>query len=244
MKIISKKRIRSLLIAISVLVSLIILPERIFAQTDVYEERLEEVDVSSSYTPTDESPQWWEFELRTGFWMPSNRVFKQAFTKCCNLITKVQGGLLIDKRYGVGISAGFLNKSGQATLTDATTGAQSDERIRLFMLPMELNFTWRADYFTWRYLIPYLRPGFDWVYYKQGLGDQKSSGVKFGMHGAGGLMLNMAEMAGTRRDLDGDLGINDLFLTLEAAYQWIDSFGSQGLDASGYLFSVGLLFEF
>ncbi|MBT3181812.1 MAG: outer membrane beta-barrel protein [Deltaproteobacteria bacterium] len=240
----NRKSILQYPVVICVLLSLVLVSKQVYAQTNVYEERVNEVDVSSSYTPTDESPQMWEFELRTGFWIPHNAELKQAFTKCCNLITKVQGGLLFNRRYGVGISAGFLYKSGQATITDSQTGTQSAQRLHLFMIPMELNFTWRADYFSWRYIVPYLRPGFDWVYYKESISGSKISGMKFGMHGAGGLMLNLAEMSGSRRDLDHDMGINDFFLTLEGAYQWIDSFGKKGLDVSGYLFSFGLLFEF
>jgi len=46
------------------------------------------------------------------------------------------------------------------------------------------------------------------------------------------------------KSLDDDFGINDLFVTLEAQYQFINSFGSTGLDLSGPVFSIGFLFEF
>jgi hypothetical protein len=198
----------------------------------------------SAYTPRGkESPQWFEMEIKGGFWLPKNSVLDQVFTPCCNIIPSIQGGLLIHRKYGVGLGVGFLYKTARAFGTGEHAGQRSTERFYLMLVPMETNFTWRADYFSWRYLVPYLRGGVDYVYFRQVLSGKSISGLKFGLHGAGGLQINVGEMAGGGV-LDGDYGINDLFFTLEAKYQWIDNFGSRGLDLSGFVYSAGLLIEF
>lgn len=188
------------------------------------------------------SPQMWSFEVGAGFWLPQNRVLDAFFTKCCNVIPKISGGVLFHRRYGIEGAVGMLYKT--AAMVGVDTGAQSQDRFSLLLIPMETNFAWRADYFDWRYLVPYLKGGFDYVVFRQGQRGAAIKGMKFGMHGAGGLQINIGELGDIAGALDSDLGINDFFFTLEARYQWINNFGGGGLDLSGGVYSAGLLFEF
>lgn len=215
-----------------------------FSSVAFAQQEFQETDVYATRDYNKPSRQLFEMELKTGFWMPKNTVLKNAFTNCCNLITRVQMGLLFNKRYGVGIGAGFLYKSARAYGSGSHAGERATERFKLYLLPLETNFTWRADYFTWRYIIPYIRGGVDYVLFKQALSGGSTKGIKYGLHGTGGIALNVGDMAGTTGMLDGDYGINDLMVTLEAQYQWIDSFGGRGLDLSGYVFSIGMLVLF
>jgi hypothetical protein len=203
-----------------------------------------DVEESDAYASNvfSESPQWWSFEVKTGFWMPQNKVLDQFFGKCCNMWSRMQGGLLVNKRYGAEFSAGFLYDTGYAV--GATTGRTSQDKLTFMLVPMELSFVWRADYFTWRYIIPYVKAGGDAVFYRQKLNGASTKGMKYGMHGVGGLQINIGELGGTRREMDSDYGINDMFLTLEAEYKWINNFGGKGLDLSGQIYSIGFLFEF
>lgn len=188
------------------------------------------------------SPQMWSFEAGAGFWLPQNRVLDAFFTKCCNVIPKLSGGVLFQRRYGIEGAVGFLYKT--SAMVGVDSGQQSQDRFSFLLIPMETNFAWRADYFTWRYLVPYLKTGFDYVFFRQGQRGSSIKGMKFGMHGAGGLQINIGEIGDIINALDNDLGINDFFVTLEARYQWINNFGGKGLDLSGGVYSVGLLFEF
>ncbi len=192
-----------------------------------------------------ESKQMWEFELKTGFWLPKSSVLKQSFGNCCNMITRVEGGFLYEKKYGVGIGAGFLYKSGNAVGTGSQGGQASGDKYKFMFFPFQLNFTWRADYFDWRYLVPYARVGLDAVVFRESItGGATTKGVKYGMHGGGGVMLNAGLISNVRKDLDWDFGINDFFVTLEGMYQQINTFGRKGLNLSGPVFSIGFLFEF
>jgi hypothetical protein len=191
---------------------------------------------------TGPSPQMWSFEVKTGFWIPKNVVMDHFFTKCCNMWTQVQGGLLINRRYGVELGVGVLYKTGSALGVDS--GRVSQDRFGFLLIPMETSFTWRADYFDWRYLVPYAKAGFDGVIFREGMHGRTTKGIKFGMHTAGGVAINIGVIGDASKELDEEYGINDMFLTLEAQYHWIDNFGGKGLDLSGQLYSIGLLFEF
>ena len=170
--------------------------------------------------------------------MPSSSALEAYFDKCCNLITRVQGGYMWQKRYGIEGGVGFLYKSGKARAVGS--GAVSQDSFSFILVPMEVDFVWRADYFTWRYLIPYVKAGFDGVFYRESVAGSSVKGMKWGMHSVGGVQLNMSEIA--KKWGDTDIVVREFFMTFEAQYQWINSFGSGGLNLSGPVFSVGLLF--
>ncbi|MFH1873648.1 MAG: hypothetical protein ABH859_00470 [Pseudomonadota bacterium] len=187
-------------------------------------------------------PQWWSFEVKTGFWMPKSSSVNHFFKNCCNLITRFQGGLLYKGRYGLECGAGFLFKNG--TAVGEVDGAKSRDRFSFFLLPLELNFTWRLDYWTWDYIVPYIKAGFDGVYFRENLEQDITSGWKMGFHTVVGWQINFKVFGDSIVDFEKDIGLDDAFITMEAQYQYIDSFGSKGLDLSGPVYSAGLLFEF
>jgi hypothetical protein len=189
------------------------------------------------------SPQWWSVEVKTGFWIPQSVSVKSFFGDCCNLITRIQGGLLAKGRYGAEAGVGFFIKDGTARGT--LTGESSSDKFNFFILPMETSFAWRMDYWNWDYLVPYMKAGADYVYYRESLAGNVTQGLKMGFHGGGGLQMSFKVFGKDILDgLDEDFGINDVFLTLEAMYQYINNFGGKGLDLSGGVYSVGFLFEF
>lgn len=206
------------------------------------ETKLEEHPVSATDYSIKPTPQMWSLEVKTGFWLPQNSVLKSFFTNCCNLISGFEGGLLLHKRYGIMQSLTFLYKSADAV--GVTSGTSSQDRFNFILIPMTTSFVWRADYFSWRYLVPFARAGIDYVFYREGDRGGSTKGVKFGIDGGGGVALNIGELGDVSGMMDSDFGINDAFMTFEARYQWINNFGGKGLDLSGGLYSVGFLFEF
>jgi len=201
---------------------------------------IQETQATAGFSMLEDKPPQWFFELKTGFWMPTSSALERYFGKCCNLITRAQGGYMWQKRYGIEGGAGFLYKTGRAR--GAQTGETSQEKFSFLLIPMDLSFVWRVDYFSWRFLIPYMKAGFDGVFYRESVGGQSVKGMKWGMHAVGGAMLNISEMASTWGDKD--LWVDEFFMTFEVEYQYIDSFGKKGLDLSGPVYSVGLLFYF
>ncbi|MBI4212285.1 MAG: hypothetical protein HY540_06570 [Deltaproteobacteria bacterium] len=186
------------------------------------------------------SPQMASFEIKTGFWLPEG-TFNDIFSPCCNLITKIQSGLLFNRQVGVEAGVGFLTKGGQAI---SANGTPSQDRFRLYVIPLETNFVIRAEDRNWRYFAPYFKLGSDCLLYQEKTGDNTIKGIKYGLHGVGGIQIQLTKWSDGLQTLDQSTGINDLFLTLEAAYQWINNFGGEGANFSGQLYSAGLLFEF
>ncbi|MFA5811504.1 MAG: hypothetical protein WC956_04140 [bacterium] len=207
------------------------------------EEPVEERNVPGTPTALTQgtSQPWWSLEVKTGFWMPQSSEMERFFSSCCNLVTRIQGSLLVHRRYGAELGVGFFYKSGTALAT--STGAPSEDRFTFMLIPIELSFVWRADYFDWRYLVPYVKAGADGWVFRESVTGSSTSGIKFGMHGAGGLQINISEIGGVQKNFE-DIGIDDFFLTLETQYQWINNFGGKGLNLTGPIFSAGFLFEF
>lgn len=191
---------------------------------------------------TKPSPQLGSFEVKTGFWLPQSPTVKQLFGLCCNLITKVQGGVLFQRRFGLEGGVGVFYKPGQALGT--ATGDTSQDRFWLLLIPMETNAVLRIEHETWRYVAPIFKVGADYVYFRESTAGNIIQGIKYGVHGVGGMQILLTHISDGLEAMDADFGINDLFLTLEAQYQWINNFGKQGLNLSGQLYSIGLLFEF
>lgn len=226
-----------------VLIFLVILISLLAAQVALAQEpaAVTESDVAAVGGPKP-SDQLWEFEIGTGFWMPQNSVLDAYFTKCCNLITKIEGGVLFDKKYGIVGGAGVLYKT--AAALGVTSGQPSQDRFKFLLIPFNTDFIWRADYFDWRWIVPYARAGLDYVFFQERDVGKTINGVKFGMHYGLGAQINIGDIGDTKMSTESDFGIDDMFITLEGKYQWINNFGAKGLDLSGLVCSIGLLFEF
>ncbi len=199
-----------------------------------------ETEVGPATNPP--SPQWGSFEVKGGFWMPTASKTTKFFDTCCNVVAKLQGGVLIHGRYGIEQGVGFMYKKGDAVGVD--NGAASMDQFTLILIPMDTSFAWRLDYWTWRYIIPYFKGGLDYAYFRESTAGTTTQGVKYGMHGVGGLQFPLAQYSDDAAMMDQKYGINDVHFTIEALYQWINNFGGGGLDLSGWIFSAGLLFTF
>jgi hypothetical protein len=109
---------------------------------------------------------------------------------------------------------------------------------------METNFAYRMDYWDGKYVVPYIKVGVDYVFYRENTKGDVTKGLKWGAHGVAGLQLPLAQFFDEVAMADAEYGLNDMSFTFEAQYQWIDDFGGNGLDLSGWLFSIGVLFTF
>jgi len=195
----------------------------------------------SSAGAAEKSPQWWSAELKMGFWMPTNNTTKQFFDKCCNINVMLDGGFLYKGRYGVEVGAGFMIKDGNAV--GVTTGSTSSDKFDLLTIPMETNAVIRFDFVENQIVVPYVKGGADYVYYREDVKGIVTSGLKTGLHAQGGLQF-LVEAIDTDATLETDFGINDIYFVIDAKYSWINSFGKTGLDLSGMTYSAGILFEF
>jgi len=196
---------------------------------------------SSLAMAVEKSPQWWSTELKVGFWMPTAGTTERFFDKCCNIDVMLNGGLLYKGKYGVEAGVGFMNLSGNAI--GITTGTASSDSFNLLTIPMETNAVMRFDFVENQVVVPYVKGGADYVYFREDVKGTVTSGLKTGLHGQGGLQF-LIEGIDTDASLESDYGINDIYFVIDAKYSWINSFGKTGLDLSGMTYSAGILFEF
>lgn len=190
----------------------------------------------------DAPSQWWSFEVKAGFWMPTASKTKKFFDSCCNIVSMMEGGFLYKNKYGVELGAGIMNKSGNAK--GITTGDASQDSFNLFTVPMETSLVWRADYFQNQIVVPYIKGGVDYVFYREHTqGRPTVKGLKTGLHAVGGLQF-LLTVIDSDASMELDYGVKGPYLITEARYNWINGFGGKGLDLSGMIYSAGLLFEF
>jgi len=182
------------------------------------------------------TPVWWSMEVKSGFWMPTDSTTKKFFNNCCNIVTTIEGGLLYHGRYGAEIGVGVMDENRPAL--GAITGQPSSDTFNMFLLPMETNGVWRIDYAKRQWVVPYIKAGIDYVFYREGDRGKSIMGLKTGLHSIGGLQIFLPFQDG-----DNDI-IKKMFFIAEARYGWVNSFGKKGLNLSGLTYSAGLLFEF
>lgn len=190
-----------------------------------------------------ESSKWWSTEVKGGFWIPQGSTTKTFFDTCCNMTASVVQGFLYDSKYGAELGAGYMSQNG--TAVGLTTKTQAQDRFNLFLIPMETNFAFRADFTPNQIIVPYVKAGVNYVYFRQSLRGKTINGFKTGLQATGGvqILLDFLDPA-SELDVEEDFGINDIYFTLEGRYNWVNNFGGKGLNLSSIVCSFGLLFEY
>jgi len=69
--------------------------------------------------------------------------------------------------------------------------------------------------------------------------------MKYGCHFVGGIQILLDFIdSGSKYSMEHDMGVNDVYLTFEARYNWINNFGGIGMNLSSMVYSFGILFEY
>lgn len=188
------------------------------------------------------SPQNFSLEVKAAMWLPMNSDVKDFVGMCCNPVGEVEFGWLYKNRYNFTISTGFSYSKGSAI--GITSGQSSSDKFTLMTIPIRLDFIYRHDYKENQLFVPYARVGADSVIFFEKDPNQTIKGNKFGLHGALGIGILLDRIEGMSSNLENDMGVNDVYLTIEGRYSYIRNFSSTGLDLSGIYPYVGVLFEF
>ncbi|MBI2068322.1 MAG: hypothetical protein HYW02_01460 [Deltaproteobacteria bacterium] len=187
------------------------------------------------------TPQWWSFEFKGSLFLPKGQLLKD-FLNCCYPSGSMEFGLLIGSKLGVEVGGGFM--TAKANSVGRTSGQVAAEEFRLTLIPLYNSVTFRADFKEDQILVPYVKVGPDYVFYRENVQGTTTKVVKYGLHFTGGLQFLLEVVDEISHSFEADVGVNDIYLTLEGRYNWIDSFGSGGLDLSHWSASAGFLFEF
>ena len=196
---------------------------------------------AASLGAAERNPQWWSFEFKGGVWLPANNAVEN-FTGCCEPTGTVEFGPLLRSKWGFELGVGFMDTEARAV--GAGSGQVSGDRFNFLILPFHNSLVFRADFKENQLLVPYLKAGTDYLFFRENVQGSVTKGVKYGLHGAGGLQVLLEAIDEISQSMEGEVGVNDIYLTLEGRYAWIDSFGQSGLDLSNWTVAGGFLFEF
>jgi len=188
----------------------------------------------------DTTTQWWSLELKGGVWKPTDSTTKTFLG--FSPVGQAEFGFLYHHSLGVEVGVGYIGAVG--TAIGATSSTASRDQFSFLMIPIENNLTFRAHFKPDQFLVPYIKAGPDFVIFRQSLNGSVVKGMKTGLHGTGGLQIRLDGIEDMSDTFEKTMGINNIYLTLETRYGWINSFGGKGVDLSGLTFSGGFLFEF
>lgn len=159
--------------------------------------------------------------------------------------------------FGVGGGYGWLD--GVALDAD---GEPTEDEIGLNIAPLTASLVYRFDWGAVKHgipLVPYAKVGlsaiFWWATDAKGNisvartdtgASQRGTGVTFGWHAGGGLMLLLDVFSRSMAaSLDDETGVQNSYIFAEFMYQDVNDFGSStSLNLSESAFSFGLAFEF
>lgn len=188
------------------------------------------------------TPQWWSLELKGGIWLPTASTTKNFLGSCCDPSGKMEFGFLYQSKFGFEVGVGYIGSGGRSVGT--TSGQVSSDRFDFTMIPLENSLTFRADFMEDQLLVPYVKAGPDYVIFRENSQGSVTKGVKYGLHTAIGLQILMDRIEDLSDTMEQSLGVNDVYLTLESRYGWINNFGGGGVNLSHLMFTGGFLFEF
>lgn len=160
---------------------------------------------------------------------------------------------------GVGFGAGYGWIDGKAVNAD---GDATDDEIGFNLAPMTVSLVYRWDWAAVEHgvpLVPYVKAGLSAVFWwatdakdniatarDEGGDTRRGTGITFGWHAGGGLMLLLDVFSGSMAaSLEDETGVKNSYLFAELLYQNVNDFGaSDSMDLSETAFSFGLAFEF
>ncbi len=195
----------------------------------------------STLQAVEKTPQWFSLEFKGGVWMPLNRTTRD-FLGTINPMGLAEFGFLYHSRYGAEIGVGYVGAGGSAV--GKVSGAQSGDRFHFTMIPLCSSFTFRGVWKEDQLLIPYAKAGPDFWLFRENVQGNVTKGVKYGLHAALGLQVDLSYVEDLSEFMEETMGVNHIYFILEGRYGWINSFGRNGIDLSNLTASGGLLFEF
>ena len=147
-------------------------------------------------------------------------------------------GAFIGRQFNPSISSGLIYVRGQAV--GSVTGTPSEDQTTMLIVPVEASLLYRFDY-SWDQIVqPFIGVGADAYPWREVAPSTITSGIKWGVHGTGGILmrLNFMETSSGWAPLTGVTPV-DAGLTLAGSYAWVNSFGRDGLDLSGIRITLG-----
>ncbi len=190
----------------------------------------------------DEIPRF-SFAARGGFWLPEDDDFRRFYGIWTHDIYFLELGFrFFNNFYLQGAAGGYYERSHTiGTITPDFSG----EELAIVLVPLETGLGYRFNFLDQQILVPYLGGGYDWIYFHEDADPGSPvEGWKQGWTAWGGLLLLLDRLEpGAAWNNLTEYGIDNTYLELAARYQTAGQ-SESGLDFSGPVYTLGVLFEF
>jgi hypothetical protein len=173
---------------------------------------------------------------------------------------RLQVGRQIHDQFQVQLDLGLISDTAYATsVTDDST---SGTKVSLKIYPLALGLAYRFDYFQEQPVVPYVAAGLQGALSVlkdlSAAADDASINHREGAYVGGGLEILLDTFEPSRAsDLELSSGINDTYLVIDARYNWLQKYFSDGgltddiaagnsdvLLFNGFQITAGLKFDF
>ncbi|MEW5803702.1 MAG: hypothetical protein AB1847_16535 [bacterium] len=186
-----------------------------------------------------------------GYYLPKNSTFQEVYSDDGEFAGFLEFSKTWSSQIVVTLGGGWIHFSGRqvnpnASQIDTDNEKYSADSAKMTLVPGYLQFSYLFRYSQEQKLVPYLGAGLDaWGFQEKMKDGDTVTGAKYGYHGLVGvrLLLDWLDPDAAQSSLQ-EYGIDNTYLILEARWLRIDDFGGIGLDLSGPLYRVGLLWEF
>lgn len=149
----------------------------------------------------------------------------------------LRGTWLFGERFGIGFGGGAQIRNG----TGIAPSGVEPPTTRMWQFPIQVEGSARLLLYRTQIVVPYVRGGFDAVIWTEAWDDERMTGVKWGVHAAGGAQFRLPfpeiNMPGR---MIGDPVLDDIYLHVEGWARSASNFGSPGLDLSSAGGGIGL----
>jgi hypothetical protein len=243
-----------------------------FGQTILYDSDQAEVESTGYAEPRYASARSIAVELHLGPYLPnvdsglSNGAtpHQNTFGSSSRLLYQLEVDYEILQRFGtlaVGVGVGYFSESAKAFVGSSSglsTGTRSADNTTLRLIPLSLLAVYRFDVLAeqWRVpLVPYGKLGLSYTLWRITDGNGEVAQLSQGDRGSGGTLGWQASLglalrldgldAGSMRELDGDSGLNHVYVFCDYSHYDASGLGmSHRLHVGDDTWSAGLLVEF
>ncbi len=199
----------------------------------------EDIDPANSLTPPEQDyhemkiKDFMSGSFQVSWFMPKNQILRDFYGIKGNETYTLRNSYFI-WLFEVGLEVGFFWES--ARMIGETTGRQSGERVKMFMMPLSFPVIFNGRIWSSQIFVPYMKFGYSFLYYRIKEPDDSINGVTNRFMIGGGLKFNFEGFTGEGQSID--VGINHMFLFFEWLYY--HNFKSGGLTFSGNNWGFGV----
>ena len=190
----------------------------------------------------EKTPQNWTLEPKVFVWFPTDSAVKDFVGFFPHAGGEIEFGYLLKTKFNFTVTGGFSYEGGNSI--GVRSGGASGDSYSLYLFPIRFDFVFRFDFKSDQLFLPYLRAGGDVVLFNERSAGSSITNYKFGFHGGAGVGILLDRIEQLGHNLESVIGVNDIYVTIEVRYAYLNSFQTTGLDLSGIYPYVGVLFEF